>query len=370
MPLRDIVIVCNSPGELSALVKPVTDALAVKLINKRITLVLTPCQYSSGREKEYCATLKGLDQFVSAEEYKNWMLFNRKPAASFSKTGVVLYLGGDLAYPVLIAKKLGYPAMAYLQDRIGWTGAYKTFFLPTTTTRDRLVKKANLLNKCKIVGNLMVDSVAGLKSWAPEKNVITFMPGSRDWQIKHLLPLYEKISQSLKRRQPDITFQVSFSPFYSAHPFPGARSIPVEEAYNSELVITIPGTNTARLAALGIPMLMLLPLHNLDVIPLEGLPHYIGKIPYLGSLFKKWVANTYVKRIAFVALPNILAKKMLVPEIRGIIDEENVADTIYSLLQDKKAREEMSVAIKAAMGSSGAAVKITEEINAALSAFN
>lgn len=362
----DIVIVANSPGELSAMVKPVAETLYRNLKNARIILVLTPCQYTSGKEMEYIKTIRGIAEVVSARGYTKWILRNRKPRIKFSQKGIVLYLGGDLAHAILVARKIGYPAFAYVQDRIGWSGSYQRFFVPDSKTRSKFAKNEKMKKKLKIVGNLMVDSVARIKKWSPRKNVITFLPGSREWQINHTTPIYKEIIEHLKREMPETSFQLVSSPFVRAKPVAGAKTIQLEDAHNSELVITIPGTNTARLAAMGIPMISVFPLDNPDVIPLEGLPHYLGKIPYIGSKFKRVLVDTLNKRIKYFALPNIKVGREIVPEIRGTIDPAVVAMKAVSIMKDSQLRKKMSEELKKAMGKPGAAVKIMEEIDEAL----
>ncbi|MDD5382301.1 MAG: hypothetical protein PHH60_01420 [Candidatus Margulisbacteria bacterium] len=362
MTKSDVIIVANSPGELSALVKPVAEELA-KQKDHRLILVLTPCQYISGKELEYVKTIKGLSEVVTAEEYKNWIIKNRKPKIKFHQRGVVLYLGGDLAHAVLVAKKVKYPALAYVQDRIGWTGSYKKFFVPD----DKAARKfSKYKKKIRVVGNLMVDSVQQIPDWEPAKNAITFLPGSRNWQIKHMTPIYKRIADAIRAQLPGAGFQIVSSPFEKASQLAGTKIIEFEEVTNSELVITIPGTNTARLAALGVPMIVIFPLDNPDVIPLEGLPHYIGLVPYFGSKFKRFLADTLNKRNKYWALPNMKADREIVPEIRGLIDPGIVAQKAVALLKDRGRREKMSAELKKALGGPGAARRIAEEIDETL----
>ena len=362
MAKYDIIIVANSPGELSALVKPVAETLHEKIKDARIILVLTPCQYTSGKEIEYIKTIRGISEIIPQEGYSKWILRNQKPKIDFAEKGAVIYLGGDLAHAILVSKKVKYPAYAYVQDRAGWTGSYKKFFVPDAETK----KKLKLKKKVKVVGNLMVDSIETMKKWSPQKNVITFLPGSRNWQINHTTPIYKKIIEHIRTEMPQISFQLVSSPFIKAKPIQGVKMIGLDDVYNSELVITIPGTNTARLAALGMPMLVVFPLDNPDVIPLEGLPHYIGKIPYIGSKFKRVLVDTLNKKIKYFALPNMKADREIVPEIRGVIDPASVALKAITLLKDLDRRENMSDELKKAMGNAGAAEKIAEEINETL----
>jgi lipid-A-disaccharide synthase len=192
------------------------------------------------------------------------------------------------------------------------------------------------------------------------------MPGSRDWQIKHMTPIYKKIMDAIKSQLPAATFQLVSSPFEKANRLEGARITEFEEVSSSEIVITIPGTNTARLAALGMPMIVIFPLDNPDVIPLEGLPHFIGLVPYFGSKFKRFLADTLNKRNKYWALPNLKADREIVPEIRGVIEPGIVAQKAITLLKDRARREKMSVELRNALGDPGAAKRIAEELDAAL----
>jgi lipid-A-disaccharide synthase len=360
--MRDIVIVANSPGELSALVKPAAETIARKLPDTRLTLVLTPCQYTSGKELEYIKTIRGITHTISANEYKNWILRNQKPKIDFQDKGLVLFLGGDLAHAILVAQKMRYPAYAYVQDYIGWTGSYKKFFIPDVQSQSKLDRRGLLKDKLQIVGNLMVDSVSDLPKWQPEKNVITFMPGSRGWQINHMTPIYQKIIDELKIQNPNFKIQVVSSPFEQAISIPGVKTISFEDAHNSELVITIPGTNTARLAARGIPMLVVFPLDNIEVIPLEGIAHYISQIPYFGIRIKKKFAEITNRHTRFFALPNIKADREVVEEIRGVINPKEVAEKAIALLNDLPGRQKMSMELIEAMGKPGAAEIISDII--------
>ena len=364
MTPTDIVLVANSPGELSALVKPVAEEFSHDQ-TKRLILVLTPCQYTSGRETEFTKTLRGISELVTAAEYKKWLFLNQKPKLTFSGRGAVLFLGGDLAHAMLIARKLKYPAYAYIDERIAWKKVYRRFFVPDRSTFDKF-DRTTPAGKLLIVGDLMVDSVAGLKKWAPEENVVTFMPGSRRWEIDYMTPLYREIMALIRKELPSARFQLVSSPFVPAQPIEGAKTIPFEAVENSAVIVTIPGTNTAKLAARGIPMIVVFPLNHPEVIPMEGLADLIGKLPVAGRLFKKWVAETVNKRTKFFALPNQKADRELAPEIRGIIDPLGVAMKAVELLKHPEQRETMSRELAAAMGEPGAAKKIAEEINAGI----
>ena len=364
MTPQDIVLVANSPGELSALVKPVAEEFS-KHKDKRIILVLTPCQYTSGKEEEFTKNIKGIELVVTAAQYKSWAFLNRKPNVQFSRKGAVLFLGGDLAHAMLMARKLKYPAYAYIDERIAWTKFYRKFFVPDQLTYDKFAGNTPV-EKLKIVGNLMVDSVSELKKWSPAENVVTFMPGSRRWEIDYMTPLYKEIMTLIRKEVPSCQFQVASSPFVKAVPIEGAATIDFKDIDNSALIVTIPGTNTAKIAARGIPMVVVFPLNHPEVIPMEGLGDLIGKLPVVGRIFKQWVAETVNRQTKYFTLPNQKADKEIAPEIRGIIDPLGVAMKVVELLKQQDRRREMSAELIAAMGEPGAAKKIVEEIDAGI----
>ncbi len=365
MPKSDVILVANSPGELSALVKPVAEELN-RDRSKRVILVLTPCQYISGKEVEFARTLRGVDAIVSAGEYKKWALLNRKPKnLKFAKKGIVLFLGGDLAHAMLVARKLRYPAYAYLNERIAWKSFYRRFFVPDQKMFSKFAKQVNK-EKLKVVGNLMVDSVSELKKWDPEDNVVTFMPGSRRWEIDYMTPFYREVKELMEKEGKEVKFQIVSSPFVKARPIEGVKTVEFDDIHNSEIVVTIPGTNTAKIAARGIPMVVVFPLNHPEVIPMEGLADLIGRLPVMGKPFKRWVADTVNRKTNFFAIPNQKAGREIVPEIRGVIEPLGVALKVLLLLKDKEERRRMSKNLMETMGKPGAARKIAEELNAAL----
>src|SRR3989339_985742 len=215
MPKLDVVLVANSPGELSAQVAPVVNELKGHPV--RIILVITPCQYSSGREEEFARSISAIEHTIPVKGYYSWLFRNLKPSIDFAQKGVVIFLGGDLFHAKTVAKKLKYPAYAYVQDRIAWDKSYRKFFVPDQHAKEKFSKKIDK-SKIMVVGNLMVDSVSQLKKWDPQDKVITFMPGSRKWEIDYMTPLYCDIIQLLRNKLPDLKFQLVSSPFEKAVP--------------------------------------------------------------------------------------------------------------------------------------------------------
>ena len=124
--------------------------------------------------------------------------------------------------------------------------------------------------------------------------------------------------------------------------------------YSADLALTIPGTNTMELACTGTPMVVVLPLHRPEMIPLDGLAGLVGSIPIVGRMIKSVGVNRYLKRWRYCALPNMRAGRELVPEVKGNIAPEDVARVAISLLKDRKRRAVISTDLREVTGENGA----------------
>jgi len=369
----DFVLVANSPGELSSLVKPIVERIKARSKESRITLFLTPCQYSSGREAGYAKTL-GVNEIICPEDYRKWILgIPIKREMNFKNRGAVLFLGGDLMHAVLIAKKLGFKAYAYLHgQKAGWKNVFSKFFVIDQKAAAGIRHK-----NVRAVGDLMMNSITALsktetiKNWKLDSNkpIVAMLPGSRLWESDLLVPFYEIVAAELKKIIPGMQIILVLSPFTSMKDIEKKLSgnmfdliAPLNSIPAADLAITIPGTNTAQIAALGIPFLMIFPLNKLDSIPLEGLLHYVTKIPLAGKIIKQLAAKIICSKTRFFALPNMKARKMVAPELVGKLSAEQVVEKTLELLGNPEALKHMGNELKKLMGESNAADIIVEEI--------
>lgn len=381
MEAIEFILVANSPGELSSLVKPILETIREHSAKKhpiKTTLFLTPCQFSSGREIDFVKTLE-VDNVVTSDDYRKWILgIPTKKELKFKYKGIVLYLGGDLMHAVLIAKKLGYRAYAYLHgQKAGWKSVFSRFFVVDEKAEKKMVRAHFKKDKVKVVGDLMINSVKALpkeeviKTWklSEEKPIVALLPGSRGWEVDYMLPFYESMAAELKKIIPGIQFLLIVSPFM---PLKEIEAKSKENVFDimgplnlisaANLAVTIPGTNTAQIAALGVPSLMLFPLNKLDDIPLEGLLYYITKLPFIGGSIKKIAAEIINRNTKFFALPNMKAHKMIMPEMRGDIKPEQAVEKVLEMLNHPEKLKQMGTELKKAMGESDAAETIIGEI--------
>jgi len=216
----DVVITVNSPGELSALVRPTVEKLAETHPEIRIILVVTPCQYASGRELEVARKFKGISEIILPEEYKRWIWQGKAPQGiKFGEEGLVLFMGGDLLHAVLLSKKLRYKALAYT-ERLQWIKNFNRFLVPDKLTYDRFLKKVPK-EKVRLVGNLMVDGInlkfgkeeAKVKWELSKSPIITLMPGSRFFQIKYMTAFFVRVAELITEECADAQFLLNLSPY-------------------------------------------------------------------------------------------------------------------------------------------------------------
>jgi lipid-A-disaccharide synthase len=168
------------------------------------------------------------------------------------------------------------------------------------------------------------------------KKWLAFIPGSRDIEIKRILPEMVKTIQKLKKRENNnyeflisLADTVSKKHFYQIiEPIKNYISI-IDKIYElmkySDLVISKSGTSTLETGYIGTPMI---------VVYKTSLPSYL-------------IAKHFVN-IDMIALPNIVAGKKIVPElIQKQVNPTNIINNIDLILNDeknyKKMKEELSI---------------------------
>jgi len=403
----DIVITSNSPGELYSFVRPCVKSIKALLPSARIILVIMPCQYASGREIEVARSFEGVYEIIFPEEFRAWMFKNKPPKGiTFAQKGVLLYLGGDLFQAGLLAKRLGYRAAAYINDRFGWNKLFSRFFVADDRMAAKAARKRISKSKVRVVGDLMADGQreeVSKEKWGldPNRPVVTFMPGSRSAHAKHMAPFFVRTAELMKEKC-EAQFVLGLSPYINLASLEkhlktvpdsmikeglgssarlsvengqnylisqaGSRLLimdraPYEAMGVSDLILTIPGTNTAEAASMGRPMLVLLPLNKTEVLIFDGLVGIAGNLPFVGGGIKKLTAYVLNRLVKYTALPNIKAGSFVVPELRGRLTPAQTADKALGLLQDKALLERTSTALRAVMGKPGASKRIAEEVS-------
>ena len=159
MPPRDILILSNGPGEISTWVRPVVQVLRSHLpdhTQTRISVVLSPCANASGREAAIARRLVGVDRVQGPEHFFPFLLAGKTAEPwDWYPQGVVLFLGGDQVYPVVIGKRLGYRTVIYAEWDARWHRWVDRFGCMTSTIVD--AAPAQYRAKCAVIGDLMAD---------------------------------------------------------------------------------------------------------------------------------------------------------------------------------------------------------------------
>ncbi len=376
--LIDVIITTNSPGEVSAWVRPVVDELNKKDIEKNIYVFTPPCVFSSGNEGKVLSNIEGVTNTFNKKEYLKYILFNIRPSSfNPSKKGFVLFLGGDFMHAVFLGKKLGYPVYSYTERDFGFKKSVKKFYLSDENTYRKLKNNGIESSKLKVVGNLMYDSInpklnkKEAKKLIDKKDndfIINLMPGSRPKEFRFSLPLFLQVAEKLYKKNNKLKFIISKSAFIDNSTITKTLNninkkykisyeknnkiiylnnirINIYERHlhsimrESDFAITIPGTNNLELAVLKTPMLVVLPLNKPELIPLPGLIGLIGEIPFLGKVIKKSVIPNMAKKRKYISLVNLIYNKNIVPELMGVLDSNNIASKVIKLLKTNKIAE-------------------------------
>ncbi len=371
----DVILTTNSPGEVSAWVKPVVKKLNELNIDKNIYVFTPPCVFSSGNEGKVISGINGVTETYNSSAYLKYILLNKKPKNFVSSNkGFVLSLGGDLMHAVFLGKKLNYPIYSYTERGYGFKNSINKFYLSDNKIYDKLKSGGVPLSKLKVVGNLMFDSInpslskektKQLLNKGEEDITIELLPGSRPSEFKFALPLFFNTIIQLNKKEKRYKYILSKSEFIedkSIEKIINSKRIKGEIKYHkdknmfiindnievriydkhphsimrdSDFALTLPGTNNIELAALGTPMLIILPLNKPELIPLQGLIGLIGEIPLLGKFIKRFIIPKKVQEREYISLVNYLAEKEIVPEIVGEINSTDLSKKIISLVNNE-----------------------------------
>ena len=363
--LTDLYITANSPGEIAGWVVPVVRALRLRLRPCRITLVILPCQYASGAELSYgadigadrCIGIGGLGETLASDSL-----------CDTASRRLVLHMGGDLMFSVYLSKRLGAPLWAY-SSRPRWRRFVDRFFLPDDSSADRFRLMDVPSEQWEKIGYIALDSVNLSETEAESRErfgltaqepVITCLLGSRPVEYRYGVPFFAAVAAKVLDRFPDHRFFFPLAPTVredllmsslrdSGIEWRGKsrvhaislgegrwaqviRDSTLEILNCSKLAIAVPGTNNLQAAALFIPYIMVLPLNRADEYPLDGLPGLLPLwLPGMRKLKKEYIMRLN-DRTDYVSLPNKMARRMIAPELRGILEPEDVSNKVTELL--------------------------------------
>jgi len=402
MTNSDVILVTNSPGELCSWVKVTAEKLKERSPGIRVIVMLVPCPYATGKEAEIAGNFSSVDMVTTPGQFVRLMfgfsMKDYKPAGR----GVVVFLGGDFWHASMAARRLKFPAMAYAVRPASSLKKYACICLPSESMKDDFIHAGLKKEKIRVIGNLMVEGVRPQKERdelrrmfgiEEDARVVGILPGSRLYHVKVSLPVYLRVAQEVADRMPGVHFMVGLSPFISVDELEGCLNrgmeiqlggiggkliedsrgkfirtlrgleirLLVDRQYDlmrvSDLVMTIPGTNTAELASLGIPMVV---SYSWNVkIPGGGLGMFLGGMPP-GNTLRRIVLSRILEKIKFTALPNQIAGRPIVPEVRVDHCGSEITPAIIELLENPERRKKIGSELKQIMGEIGAAERLAD----------
>ncbi|MEG4251378.1 lipid-A-disaccharide synthase [Microcoleus sp. Pol10D4] len=408
----DILILSNGPGELATWVRPAVQALREQLANAgtqaRISVVLSPCPHATGKEAQIACSYPEVDRVQAPEHFLPFLL-SGKTAENWDwyETGVVLFLGGDQFFTVVIGKRLKYRTVIYAEWDARWYRWIDKFAAMKPEVFAKIPQK--YANKFTVVGDLIAEVGNGKSGRAgtgtpPLRKIelIGLLPGSKAAKLALGVPLCLSIAQSIHRLRPDTRFVIPVAPTIDVQTLAGfadpeqnpclhlfenasaelqlteppflqtANNLQVElwtqtPAYDllseCSLCLTTVGANTAELGSLAVPMIVLIPTQQLDAMKAwDGLPGLLANLPLVGSVFAT-VINWLIWQLGngkLYAWPNIWAQEEIVPELIGKLEPEVIAQLAIDYLSHPEKLAQMGDRLRAVRGESGAAKKIAE----------
>lgn len=411
MQAADILILSNGPGEVTTWVRPVVRALRQQLGDERlvrISVVLAPCPNGTGKEEAIAKSYPEVDRVQSAEHFLPFLL-QGKTAENWDwhKQGVVVFLGGDQFFCLVIAKHLGYRTVVYAEWEARWQRWIDQFGVMKSEMLGSVPKV--YAHKFTVVGDLMADVKSFNQLDKPKTELIGLLPGSKSAKLFQGLPLTLAIAQHIHNTRPQTRFAIPVAPTLDLStlarfadpqhnklikqlgwaeaqlvtPPPNSsnkpclktpsglcielwQSFPAHELLSQCcLCLTTIGANTAELGALAVPMIVLLPTQQLDAMRAwDGIPGLLARLPGVGQGFSK-IINFIIIKQAFskkrlFAWPNIWAKQQIVPELLGKLEPKVVAQMALDYLEHPEKLDEMRQQLKGVRGKPGAADKLAQ----------
>ncbi len=370
-----VILISNGPGELTTWVKPIAKDLHTKMplrpfiesASISLNLVLVPCPNATGNEAEAARKWNYFDTIINAKYFWS-LLLNPKRHGSWAKKGVVVFLGGDQFWSVLLSARLGYKHITYAEWIARWPQWNDRIAVMSQQVKNQIPKRFH--SKCAIVGDLMADlsSISKQETPLPNGQWVALLPGSKKAKLSVGVPFLLEVADRLKNLIPNCKFILPIAPTTSAEQIQyfSSNMNPIAHSYSSSikklstnntssssqkiitnygteihlkeedeklnslsqcsLALTTVGANTAELGALCIPMIVIVPMQHLSVMQAwDGTIGLIARIPIIRKLIGFLLSKWRLRKSRFLAWPNISAQKLIVPEKVGKIIPKDIA---------------------------------------------
>ena len=404
-----VVIITNGPGELATWVRPLINKinnshLGNNNFNLSLRLVLVPCPNATGKEYEVARSWNKFELITKSKNF--WKLLIRPSSfGNWPKKGIVIFLGGDQLWSILLAKRLGYINITYAEWFLHWPRWVDIIAAMNKKVKHLIPKKYKY--KCKIIGDLMadieIDSGPSLKT--RDEKYIALLPGSKKAKLAVGIPFFLEIVDHIALESKNINFIIPIAPttntseylFFQSDKNPIAKNYSskikaiknishsifdylIETSNNTkiylikknpcyevlkecDLAITTVGANTAELASIALPMIIVLPTQHLNMMNAwDGIFGLIGKVSFINHFVTLIIKYWYLKTKKFFAWPNIKAKRLIVPERIGKISPKQIAKEVVLLINNEENLKTLKGNLLKQRGSQGAVERLANII--------
>ena len=400
-----VVLVSNGPGELTTWVRPLAERLhAIVPLRPRLAdtaaslqLVLVPCPNATGQEHVAAAPWGLFERITPAIRFWD-LLLRPQRYGPWPRRGVVVFLGGDQFWTVLLSARLGYRHLTYAEWVARWPGWNDRVAAMSEAVRQQLPSRYQ--PRCRVVGDLMADLSAFARTAdpLPKGEWIGLLPGSKPAKLSVGMPFLLETADRLARLRPDSRFLLPIAPTTSEAElllFAG-ESNPIAASYESSvmecsdgllvtkagtrirllkehpahgplsqcaLALTTVGANTAELGALGVPMIVIVPTQHLAVMQAwDGAIGLLARLPLLRRLIGGLLSLWRLRNNGLMAWPNISAGRVVVPERVGAITPQQIAEEAADWLDAPERLQGQRDDLQALRGQPGAVAALAEEV--------
>ncbi|MFM7267643.1 MAG: glycosyl transferase, partial [Cyanobium sp.] len=214
-----IVLVSNGPGELSTWVRPLAEQLH-RLLPLRprdpaaacsLQLVLVPCPNATGQEERVARRWELFSRVLPASRFW-WLLLRPARHGPWPRQGVVVFLGGDQFWTVLLSARLGYRHLTYAEWVARWPQWNDRVATMGPDASGRLARRWR--SRSVEVGDLMADLSASAREAAPlpDGEWVALLPGSKRAKLQVGMPFRLETADRLSAARPGCRFLLPVAP--------------------------------------------------------------------------------------------------------------------------------------------------------------
>jgi len=407
-----IIFVSNGPGELATWVKPLAEELHKNIALRpqtnsssiSLNLALVPCPNATGHEANAAKKWFQFEKIINAKNFWKFIL-NPHKFGSWPSKGLVIFLGGDQFWSVLLSARLGYLHMTYAE----WIARWPFWNDRIVAMSEKIIHKIpkRIQHRCSVIGDLTADlsDTAKIDDPLPSGRWIALMPGSKSSKLKIGIPFFLDVADIISYSMPNCKFLIPLAPTTNLDEIKyfGSSKNSIARQYNSEiksiekannentrgvlttknstiifiqeehpaysdliqceLALTTVGANTAELGSLNIPMIVIIPTQHIFVMEAwDGLIGLISRLPILKWLLGILISFLKMRNRGFMAWPNISAKRMVVPERVGNLTPKQIAEEAIDWLQSPERLRGQKEDLQGLRGRRGATKKFCQEI--------